>query len=214
LLASARALAVELEQLALVAAIDALGAPLPPPRPAPAPESFAMRREGDVWAIEHGGATVRLRDSRGLQVLARLVESPGHELHVLQLAAAAADDGELDRGDAGQVLDATAVQRYRARLLELREELDEAESFSDAGRSERARDEIEMLTAELARAVGLGGRMRRAGGAAERARTTVQKRLRDAIRRIGDQLPELGTYLDGAVRTGTFCVYAPRGRRR
>ena len=43
-----------------------------------------------------------------------------------------------------------------------------------------------MLGAELGRAVGLGGRSRRAGGAAERARSAVQRRIKNAIERIGE----------------------------
>jgi hypothetical protein len=106
------------------------------------------------------------------------------------------------------------VQRYRARLLDLREELDEAEGFGDRGRAEKAKTEIDFLTQELARAVGLGGRGRRAGNAAERARTTVQTRLREAIRRISDELPEAGVRLEQTIRTGTFCGWFPAGRPR
>ena len=66
------------------------------------------------------------------------------------------------------------------------------------------------MTHELARAVSLGGRERRTTGAAERARTTVQKRLREAIRRIEVELPELGRYLDQNIRTGMLCGYLIR----
>jgi predicted ATPase len=62
----------------------------------------------------------------------------------------------------------------------------------------------------LARAaLGLGGRVRRSGSAAERARTAVTARVRDAIRRISEAHPELGRHLERSVRTGTFCVYEP-----
>jgi hypothetical protein len=33
--------------------------------------------------------------------------------------------------------------------------------------------------------------------------------VRDAIRRIGERLPELGRHLSWAVKTGVFCVYEP-----
>jgi non-specific serine/threonine protein kinase len=144
-------------------------------------------------------------------VLDRLVQSAGTELHVLQLVHASRDEGEAapDGGDAGPVLDDVAVQRYRRRLLDLHEELAEAEGLADRGRVDRARDEIDALTEQLAAAVGLGGRARRSGGAAERARTTVQKRLRHAIDRIAAELPELGRHLDRTIRTGAFCGYFP-----
>jgi hypothetical protein len=220
LLKAAHSLAQELGQAALLPRISALvseaGAVQPvartraPQEPAPSAPLLRLEREGDYYAIRYGARTLRLRDSRGLQVLAELLSCPGQELHVLQLVGA--DDDAGDRGDAGSVLDAEAVQRYRHRLLELREELEEAEGFADAARAERARGEIDFLSQELARAVGLGGRERRVGGAAERARTTVQKRLRGAIKRIEEELPELGRHLDQSVKTGTFCGYLPEGR--
>jgi hypothetical protein len=95
---------------------------------------------------------------------------------------------------------------------DLRDQLEEAEALGDLGRAERAREELDALARELSRAFGLGGRSRRAGAAAERARTAVQRRVRDAIRRIGEHAPELAEHLDHAVRTGTFCAYRPARR--
>jgi hypothetical protein len=70
------------------------------------------------------------------------------------------------------------------------------------------------VTQELSRAVGLGGRDRRSGSAAERARVNAQRRLSDAIRRIERACPALGAHLDRSVRTGTFCWYDPTARKR
>src|SRR5205085_1103561 len=46
-----------------------------------------MDREGELWRVEHGGKTARVKDSRGMRLLARLVERPGEEIHVLVLAS-------------------------------------------------------------------------------------------------------------------------------
>jgi hypothetical protein len=62
---------------------------------------------------------------------------------------------------------------------------------------------------EVARSVGLGGRSRRFGSAAERARTAIQRRLKDAIARIGEQSPALRAHLERSLRTGAFCSYRP-----
>jgi tetratricopeptide (TPR) repeat protein len=226
LLVEARTLAEELKQRALVRFVDARTSELhggPDARRPPttsestrassaATSIVVLQREGDYWTVAYGPRTVRLRSSRGLRVLDQLLASPGQEFHVLQLVSPGDDD--LAQGDAGTVLDSEAIQSYRKRLLELREELEEAEGFIDHGRSERAKSEIDFLTKELARAVGLGGRERRVGNPAERARTTVQKRVREAIRRIEDELPEIGSHLEQAIRTGTFCGYFPNGRPR
>ena len=64
--------------------------------------------------------------------------------------------------------------------------------------------------AELTGAYGLGGRPRRAGDPAEKARTTVTSRIRDAIGRVETVHPDLGRHLRASVRTGTFCVVPAR----
>ena len=72
-----------------------------------------------------------------------------------------------------------------------------------------ATEERDFLVAELTGAYGLGGRPRRAGDPAERARTTVTSRIRDALVRVERENPELGRHLRASVRTGTFCAYEP-----
>jgi non-specific serine/threonine protein kinase len=98
-------------------------------------------------------------------------------------------------------------------LDDLREDLEEAERFNDPTRAERARDEMDALAAQLASAVGLGGRNRRSGSEAERARSAVTKRMKSSIKRIGEAIPTLGSHLATRVRTGYFCSYNPQPER-
>ena len=44
-------------------------------------------QEGEEWAFHYEGDVARLRDSKGLQYLARLLRNPGQEFHALDLAA-------------------------------------------------------------------------------------------------------------------------------
>jgi hypothetical protein len=192
----------------------------------PAPLDGVLRRAGDEWTVAFAGVSFRLKDAKGLRHLATLLRHPGEELHALLLASAApegsctpgarerADVGLRtgDPGDAGEMLDAEARGAYRARLTELRDERDEAARFNDPGRVERAEREIEMLTRELARAVGLGGRSRRVGAAAERARLNVTRAIAAVVRKVRAEHPALGEHLAATVRTGTFCSYTPDGR--
>ena len=46
-----------------------------------------FRREGEYWTVVFGGDAFRLKDSKGLQHLARLLAEPGREFHVLDTAA-------------------------------------------------------------------------------------------------------------------------------
>jgi hypothetical protein len=182
------------------------------PRP-PLP-AFSLRRDASAWLVSHAGRTFQVKDVRGLGMLAKLVESPERELHVLDLASEPGPPGAaIDLGDSGEVLDVRAREAYKARIQDLREQVEEAESFADTARAARLRYELDALTDQVAGAVGLGGRERRSGSAAERARIVVQRRVREAIKKIADQDAELGRHLDWTVRTGTFCAYEPSGRR-
>jgi hypothetical protein len=164
-----------------------------------------LRREAELWVLEApSGAALRLRPSKGLDYLEKLLASPGRALHVLELAGI-----EHFTGDAGALLDPRAKLEYRRRLDDLGEALAEAERFGDADRARSAQQEIDALAEQLAHAVGLGGRDRRAASDVERARVNVQRRLKDAIARIAAADPALGRYLAASVQTGTYCVFQP-----
>jgi len=190
---------------AVVARAEKLMKATRPPRtrPAAAASTLSLRRAGEVWSLEAGETQVTLVDSKGMKYLEALVLAPHRQVHVLELA------GIDEQGDAGPQLDERAKQTYRARAEELRAELEETTAWSDPTRTERAQRELDDLGTELARAFGLGGRERRAGSPTERARINVQRRLRDAIRRVGEQNESLGRHLDLSVKTGLFCMYAP-----
>jgi hypothetical protein len=187
-----------------------------------------FRREGEYWSIAYDGDRCRLRDTKGLRYLALLLARPGRELHALELVATAEgrepaggtgarELAELGLeapgpGDAGELLDAQARVAYKRRLDELEEELDEAEAGSDPERAARAREERDVIAAELARALGLGGRARRSGSPAERSRQSVTKAIKLAVDRIGRSCPTLARYLEATVHTGLLCRYEPDPR--
>lgn len=161
-----------------------------------------LRREGEVWALAYAGATVRIRDSKGLRDLAVLLRAPDRAVHVCELTGTPVTAS-------GEDLDATAVAAYRRHLAGLEDEIARAEADSDVGRAAALRAERDFIAAELASALGLAGRSRRSGDPVERARKAVTGRIRDSISRIGAVHPALGRHLTNSVRTGTWCVYAP-----
>ena len=169
-----------------------------------------LMREGELWTLTHGGDSFHLKDSKGMGYLARLLGDPHAEVHVVELqAGAAVPELRADAEAGGAWLDEEAKRAYRERLAALEDDLDEAERWGDVERASRAREERELIGRELARAVGLGGRDRPVGSAAERARVNTTRAIRGAIKRIEECDPSLGRHLDRAVRTGTFCAYDP-----
>jgi hypothetical protein len=198
---------------ALTARIEQEAAPVRPVH-----DHHAFRRDGEVWTLAYGGREIRMRDSKGLRDLHALLARPGTAVAALDLATAPAGRGAgasagpdvlHPPSDTGEVIDAQARAAYRQRLHELEQAAAEADAAADIERSARIAAERDVLVEALTEAYGLGGRVRRSGSAAERARTAVTARIRDAIRRIGDAHPELGRHLTRSVRTGTFCVYEP-----
>ncbi len=71
---------------------------------------------------------------------------------------------------------------------------------------------MDLLTRELAAAVGLGQRDRRAHSNAERARVAVTKAVSLALKTIAETNPALRRYLAGTIKTGHFCSYTPDSR--
>jgi tetratricopeptide (TPR) repeat protein len=168
-----------------------------------------LRRAGDMWQASYRGHVAYIRDTKGLHDLATLLSHPGTDLSALSLAGGNLSQRTLTSG-AEPVLDRAALGAYRRRLADLDVELATAQENADLATHQRATDEREQLLAELRRATRPDGGSRRfANTATERARKAVTARIRDAIRRISDAHPELGTHLDRTIRTGTTCRYEP-----
>lgn len=129
----------------LISRLDSLG--VPPIRPQ------VFRREGEYWFVVFEGDVFRLKDSKGLRYLATLLSNPGQDIHSLHLVGSRA----LPAGDAGEVIDPEARRAYRRRLQDLREELEQAQSWADTERAARVRQEMDALVEELARGEGMGG---------------------------------------------------------
>jgi hypothetical protein len=165
-------------------------------------------RHGEVWAITFEGKTVHLKHSKGLADLALLLSRPGGDIEAIELAQgnsprrapAAAGDPVLDR---------RALVSYRTRLRELDQRLDEAEAQDNPEGYARLEAERQALVDELRRATGLGGRTRKLGDEAERARKAVSSRIRLGIAAVRAAHPVLGEHLEHSIETGTLCSYSP-----
>jgi hypothetical protein len=199
------------------------------PRPARAGDRLEARlhREGEVWRFDFDGRAIHMRDSKGVRHLAVLLGAPGVEIPAGEVESRAGAQGNHNAALAQEAglavqaapdaplagLDETAKQEYRRRLEDLREEVEQAEAWSDPERAARAREEMDLIGAELAAAVGLGGRDRPLASGAERARVRVTRAIHGAIKRIGELDEGLGYELGATIRTGSFCAYQPDPRR-
>jgi tetratricopeptide (TPR) repeat protein len=181
-----------------------------------------FRWEGNFWTISHGDRTFRLKDMKGLRYIAHLLAHRGQEFHVLDLITAIdgtpigdsreeTDDLRVTNnlGDAGEILDQRSKADYRRRRDQLRDALNSAESANDHGLALPIRAELEMLEEQLASAMGLGGRDRKAADHSERARDRIRKSIHSSLASIRKNDPSLGHHLTTCIRTGYLCSYYP-----
>ncbi|WP_164251924.1 AAA family ATPase [Streptomyces sp. S4.7] len=179
----------------------------------PAPSGAEFRRDGAVWALAFEGRAVHVPDAKGLRDLHTLVSHPGTDFPAVRLLSP--DGGETAAaahalgGD--PVLDERAKAEYRRRLDQLDQEIDRAGERGDDARAAAYDRERQALLDELRTAAGLGGRTRRLGDEAERARKTVTARIRDTLRKLDALHPELAAHLRKSVTTGATCAYRPDG---
>jgi AAA ATPase domain len=166
----------------------------------------SLRRLGAAhWQVTFAGAEATVAHSKGLSDLARLVASPGVDVHVLDLA----DAGDRS-GATGDLTDRQALAAYRQRLADLESDAAEAERHHDAERRSRIELERQALLHHIGQAAGADHRPRRfANHPAERGRKAVSARIRDTIRRLAPVMPDLASHLDASIVTGTWCRYRP-----
>jgi AAA ATPase domain/Cyclic nucleotide-binding domain len=194
---------------------------------------------GEYWTIGYGDVCFTLRNVLGLTYLHFLLQNPGEEFHALDLLSGTSSSEVLEidpspvtrlreddnvlagrPGDIGPILDEQAKRDYRRRISELNEELTDLRERGnlnllgerDYRRRAEVESELEALTSQLAQAVGVSGRDRRSGSAAERARLNVTRAIRVAIQKISEHNAQLGELLGNRIRTGSFCSYVPNAR--
>jgi hypothetical protein len=192
-------------------------------------EKSVYIRIGDYWVIGYQGEAAILKAARGLDYLAYLLRSPNREVHVTELldtfinhatlgsggnSRATSSDARTARPQVGlPILDSQAKLEYKRRLCELREDAEEAVRFNDSYRAAKIRREMSAVAEQLVAAVGFGSRDRRFLSDAERARSAVTKRIKEAIHRIEKVTPALGRHLAARIKTGYFCSYSPHPDR-
>lgn len=160
-------------------------------------------KEGELWTVSFGGRQVQLPDLKGYYDLAQLLDRPNQSIHCTELMGAQV----IEKGEA--VFDRKAKENYKKRILELQQEIKEAENTYDSDRLMKLEDEYDAMIQHLSRATGVGGNARKVSGTIEKCRAAVTWRIRSAIRKIAETHPRLGKHLELSVKTGIFCEYAP-----
>jgi hypothetical protein len=135
-----------------------------------------------------------------MRYLARLVAEPNRDVPALALVV---DKTALPVTGGHALMDTTTLTTLRQRIRALRQQ-----PILSASEQE----ELETLTHELARASGLGGRVRAFADVPERARTAVRKAIKRALEQIAAANPVVGQHLARRIETGAVCCYRVESR--
>ena len=193
---------------------------------------YAMHEEGQTWRFICEGAERTIKASKGAEYIAFLVANPGCVMSPFDLQARRLPDHEsrFDLSDAiatfgeyasdadrqfsvvdnpdGErlVLDDVAVRKYRTRLKQIEEEIEDAITSGRGMEADELEDERNTLLAQLMGSVS----QNRGKTSAElnRARDAVSKAIRRAIEEVGSVLPKGKDHLEKYISTGNSFVYA------
>ncbi len=174
------------------------------------PKPNQYQRSGDYWLVCFEGNECRMKHSRGLQFIHRLLSNQGTgipSVELVQTGRQRTDDSNARARH--EAIDDRALAEYRSRIIELDSEIQEAEEMNDLGRLETLRTERTVVTDHIASATGLHGRPRDLDKVAERARINVRNTIASAIRRLRKANNYLGRHFDYSIKTGRVCTYAP-----
>jgi predicted ATPase len=168
-----------------------------------------LRPEEGTWHVQFNDTDVHMPDLKGFWHLRELLARPHQPVAALSLIGASSGE-PIATADTGPLLDREALRQYRQRLTELDDELDAAALRGDRKRQAERTAEREALIKELKRATGLGGRVRRSGSPAEKARVNVTRTIRHAIGELASSAPDVAAHLEESIVTGVSCCYEPR----
>lgn len=159
--------------------------------------------EGDLWEVAFDGNRVQIPDLKGYHDLSRLLAKPHTPVHCTELMEAKT----IQKGE--PVFDEKAKKTFQKRILQLQEEIENAEAAMDDERLAVFQEEYEQLLEHLSQSIGKGGKARKLDDTIEKCRTAVTWRIRNAIKKISVAHPALGKHLNLSIKTGVFCEYAP-----
>ncbi|MCC6410471.1 MAG: hypothetical protein IT270_02355 [Saprospiraceae bacterium] len=147
--------------------------------------------------------TLQTPELKGFYDIQKMLENPRQVFHCAELMGSTLDGG----GE--KLIDEKARKQYQKKILELQNDIDEAERFSNFKKLEKLQEEYDQLVEHLSQSLNLNGRIREGGSTVEKARAAVTWRVRSAIARVEQQHPLLGAHLSNAIKTGTLCPYKP-----
>nr|WP_298789473.1 hypothetical protein [uncultured Allomuricauda sp.] len=160
-------------------------------------------QKGELWELRYANESAVLKDSKGLQDIAKLLANPESEIHCTELMGTVLDS------DGTELADNKALGDYKSKIQQLQSDISDAEEMGHALKADELREEYDVLLEHLSQVTGLANKARKIGSSLEKARSAVTWRIRSAIKKIEKVHPKLSKHLSNSIKTGTYCSYTP-----
>jgi len=160
-------------------------------------------KESTGWKLSFENSVVQLPEVKGFYDIQKMLSHPRQLFHCAELM------GSVINEKAEKLFDLKAKKQYEKKIVELQDDMRDAEERNDFLKLERLQDEYDKLIEYLSQSLGIKGKVRETNTPVEKARSAVTWRIRSAIARIESYHPQLGAHLSNAIKTGSFCSYQP-----
>jgi hypothetical protein len=178
----------------------------------PLPHENLFRRAGAVWELRFSGTGANVRHTKGMLYLAVLLGSPNEDIHAIDLCARADSQGQRSEQRGVEASDRQTGLDLRRGRRSIEAELERARSENAHGKVADLRSKLAAIDTQLRRDFGLHGKVRVYGDVGDRARQTVQKSIKVALKNISYVHALLHAHIEVAISTGFSCAYRPRQR--
>ncbi|MBA7486770.1 hypothetical protein ES707_22331 [subsurface metagenome] len=195
-------------------------------KPAEEPSKEAknvFKKDGDFWQVAYqSNDTTTIKDSKGMSYIARLLEKPNEPIAALSLAnpksdtklmiqgkAVENDTVSSDSGKPQEIIDKDTLQSCQKRIIDIENELADAEKNNDLAAQERLEAEKEQILSELNAACNLKGESRSFTDNFVKARKAVTNAIKRALENIKTHSMPLYQHLDNSIQRGIDFAYKP-----
>jgi hypothetical protein len=115
----------------------------------------------------------------------------------------------VESSNLGQVIDNHAARQYEERMVALKDLIKDATEDGDTEAKEVYKEELDFLFSEFKKHIDSKGRPKKIKTDARKISQAIAKNVRNAIKDMSLQCPELANHLDIAIKTGAVCEYRP-----
>ncbi|MBA7675483.1 hypothetical protein ES703_83718 [subsurface metagenome] len=182
-----------------------------------------FKKDGDFWQVAYqSNGTTTIKDSKGMSYIARLLEKPNEPIAALSLAnpksdtklmiqgkAVENDTVSSDSGKPQEIIDKDTLQSCQKRIIDIKNELADAEKNNDLAAQERLEAEKEQILSELNAALNLRGESRSFTDNLDKARKAVTNAIKRALENIKKHSMPLYQHLNNSIQRGINFAYKP-----